>query len=335
MNTNTFKKPPITTNPSGDERKIGFEFEFTGVEMEEVAVLLSNLYRGKIKQVSTYEYQVKETKLGDFTLELDAQLIREKKYEKFLKNIGIDLSEFEGQEQVEDSLKDLASYVVPFEIITPPIQFSDIHQLTNLVDELRKHRAKGTGSSFIYAFGLHINPEIPDDSISTLLNYLRAYVLLDPWIRQDIKVDVSRRITPFINRFEDDYMEHILNPEYQPNQTGFIKDYFTFGNSRNRPLDLQPLFMYLNEELTSELLEDTLTSSRPTFHYRLPNCSLEDEAWTLASEWNRWVLVETLAVDEESLLQYCRAYLKMKHDTVIRFESKWIEFMDRWVNHAE
>ena len=198
-----FQTPPITTNKAGKERSVGFEFEFTGVEMDQTASILSRLYGGKIEQLSTFEFKVSGTKFGDFGLELDAQLIREKKYEKFLQSIGIELSEFVEQETIEDSLKELASSVVPYEIITPPILLSEMHELTKLVDELRKHKAKGTGSSFVYAFGLHLNPEIPDDSTGLLLNYLRAFVLLDPWIRKDGKVDVSRQITPFINRFEN------------------------------------------------------------------------------------------------------------------------------------
>lgn len=329
-----FQKPPKSTNPFGDERTVGFEFEFTGIEMEEVSLIIKRLYGGKVQQLSTFEFEVTGTKFGDFGLELDAQMIREKKYEKILKGIGIDLADYETKEIVEDSLKDLASAVVPYEIITPPIPLSTMNELIKLVDELRKHKAQGTGSSFVYAFGLHLNPEIPDDSTQSLLNHLRAFVLLDSWIRKDAAVDVSRRLTPFINKFEEDYLEHILNSDYHPSQTEFIKDYFAFGNSRNRPLDLQPLFMYLDQELTSKLVEDTLTSSRPTFHYRLPNCSLEDESWTLAAEWNRWVLVEMLAVDDKMLQKFCKAYLKMKQDTMIRFDAKWIEFVDRWVRNV-
>lgn len=329
-----FFTPPKSTNPSGKERSVGFEFEFTGVEMDMAALMVADLYGGEIKHLSTYKFEISGTRFGDFRLELDAQIIREKKYEKFLKNIGIDLSDYEGQESFEDSLKELASSVVPYEIITPPILLSKIHELTELVDELRKRKAKGTGSSFVYAFGMHINPEIPDDSTTSLLNHLRAFILLDPWIREKAAIDVSRRLTPFINKFENDYTKHILNPGYRPNQTEFIKDYFTFGNSRNRPLDLQPLFMHLDEEVTSTLVDDTLTSPRPTFHYRLPNCSLEDENWTLAAEWNRWVLVEKMAEDEKVLDQYSRAYLKMRRETMIRFDTKWIELMNRWVENA-
>lgn len=329
-----FLTPPKTTNTTGEERAVGFEFEFTGVEMDDVAAMISSLYGGEIRQLSTFEFQILNTKFGDFGLELDAQLIREKKYEKFLKNIGIDLDAYENQEGFEDSLKELASSVVPYEIITPPIPLSKISEMTEMVGELRKRKAKGTGSSFVYAFGLHINPEIPDLSTESILNHLRAFILFEPWIRNKSAIDVSRRLTPFINKFENEYIKLILNSDYRPSQTGFIKDYFAYGNNRNRPLDMQPLFMYLDSELTSTLIEDTLTSSRPTFHYRLPNCSLEDETWTLAAEWNRWVLVEKLAADRDQMDQLTTAYLKMWRETMIRFETKWFEKMDEWVQHV-
>ncbi len=217
-----FHQPPKLTSPSGSERSVGFEFEFTGVEMEQAAGMVSKLYGGEIKQLSTYEFQVTDTDYGTFGLELDAQLIREKKYEKLLKYIGIDLSTYESKETIEDSLKELASSVVPFEIITPPIPLSSLHVLNRLVDMLRNHNAKGTGSSIVYAFGLHLNPEIPDDSTQSLLNHLRAFVLLDTWIRKDAKVDVSRWLSPFIKKYDDKYVTQILDPEYEPDLDGFI-----------------------------------------------------------------------------------------------------------------
>jgi len=44
--------------------------------------------------------------------------------------------------------------------------------------------------------------------------------------------------------------------------------------------------------------------------------------------------VEKLAEDERSLKQYAKAYLKMKRETMIGFEAKWIKLMDRWVNNV-
>lgn len=331
MPQNNFNTPPKPTNPSGDERSVGYEFELTGVDMDLASEIVQELYGGSIEQVSTYEYNVTGTRFGDFKLELDAQLLRDKKYEKLLKAVGVDPAKIENIDLIEGSLRDAASSVVPFEIITPPIQLSEMVELNRLVDALRKQKAEGTGSSFLYAFGLHINPEISDDSTQSLLNHMRAYVMLDPWIRKDAEINMSRRITPYINEYKEEYIQLILNPAYKPEVEELITDYFQYDNSRNRPLDMLPLFMYLNKELTVSLIEDTITSSRPTYHYRLPNCSLEDENWSIAKEWNRWVLVEKMAADPKTVDQYSRAWLKMKGDTLVGFEAKWTELINRWV----
>ena len=42
-------------------------------------------------------------------------------------------------------------------------------------------------------------------------------------------------------------------------------------------------------------------SARPTFHYRLPNCRVDEPDWRIAHEWNAWVTVEALAADEDAL----------------------------------
>lgn len=327
-----FKPPPVSTNSRGEERSAGFEFEFTGVEMETVADLIQSLYGGEINKISTFTFEIYGTKFGNFKLELDAQLLNEKKYESMLQSIGIDISTLKNIHSIEGKIKDFASSIVPYEITTPPIRLSQIHQLNLLIEGLRKLKAKGTGSSIFYAFGLHINPEIPEPSTQSLLNHLRAFVLLDPWIRHEASINISRQITPFIKEFKEDFIQLILHPDYKPTQEEFIRDYFIYDNSRNRPLDFLPLFMHLNREQTEPLLKDTLTVPRPAYHYRLPNCSIEDPQWSLASEWNRWVLVEVLAQDNKSLEKYAAAYLDMKKEILLGFESKWIKTMQGYVD---
>ena len=191
--------------------------------------------------------------------------------------------------------------------------------------------SQGNRQFFFYAFGLHLNPEVPELTAESLHRHLKAYVLLDAWIRQDAEIDISRKLTPYINEYEMKYIRHILQEEYQPDLETLIRDYFEFDNSRNRPLDMLPVFKFLNQELTEELLEDTLTSARPTFHYRLPNCSIQDESWSMGEEWNRWWLVERLANDEQALNQYARRFLGMDEKTLFSVKRKWIKLMDRWV----
>ncbi|MFU8812349.1 MAG: amidoligase family protein [Balneolaceae bacterium] len=321
--------PPVTVNSDGKERTVGYEFEFTGVEMEEAANLLASLYGGAVHKQSAYQYNVTDTELGTFKLEIDARLLRDKTYESKLRQIGIEFDSLKKKESIEETLMEIASSVVPFEIITPPIPLSSMHRLDELVNELRQKKAKGTGSSVLYAFGLHLNPEVPAGSPESILHHLQAYCLLDPWIREDAEIDISRSLTPYINEYKADYLKHIFSPDYNPSLDTLIRDYMTFGNSRNRPLDLLPLFMHLDEKLTQSMIDDKLTSARPTYHYRLPNCSIEDPEWKLASEWNRWVRVEEFAALPDELSRYCKAWLTLKRDTVVGFERKWIELMNR------
>ncbi|MFD2531044.1 amidoligase family protein [Gracilimonas halophila] len=330
----SFRNPPKIKNQDGKERSVGFEFEFTGVEMKDAAEMTSELYGGKVEQISGYEYAVNDSEFGDFSLELDASLFLNKKYEKVLKSVGLDVDKLKNKEKLEDTLRDMASTVVPFEIITPPIPISSLEQMDRLVEKLREWKAKGTGSSFFYAFGLHLNPEVPELSAESILHHLKAYVMMDAWIRKDANIDLARKITPYINEYEMDYIRFILQEDYKPDLKTLITDYFKFKNSRNRPLDLLPVFMFMDEKTTKGLLEEELTSARPTFHYRLPNCSIEDESWSLAEEWNRWLLVEQLANDEKSLDQYSRAFLNMDEKSVFGMKKKWIKLMDRWVNNV-
>ncbi|MFP8489993.1 amidoligase family protein [Gracilimonas sp. Q87] len=330
-----FKIPPKRTNQEGKERTVGFEFEFTGVEMKDAAEMITDLYNGDVEQVSGYEYKAVNTDFGDFSLELDASLFLNKKYEKVLKTVGLNVDKLKNKDKLEEALRDMASTVVPFEIITPPIQMSNLPRMEELVNKLREWKAKGTKGSFFYAFGLHLNPEVPALNAGTLLRHLKAYVMLDAWIRKDAEVNISRKITPYINEYGMDYIRFILREDYQPDLKELIRDYFTFKNSRNRPLDMLPVFMYMDKAFTSKLMKEELTSARPTFHYRLPNCSLGDERWTLAAEWNRWVLVEKLADDEQALSQYSRAFLNIDDKSVFSMKKKWIKLMDRWVQNAE
>ena len=61
--------------------------------------------------------------------------------------------------------------------------------MTDLVpiDELRRllsqNEAAGTRARPWYAFGMHINPEMPSDDPGHLRDHLRAFLLLYPWLR--------------------------------------------------------------------------------------------------------------------------------------------------------
>lgn len=332
MNQLGYLNPPHLKNNSGKERTVGYEFEFTGIEIIEVASLIKELFGGQVKKISTYEIEVFETEFGTFKLELDAQLLREKKYEQYLQVVGIKVDDIEDIDSKEKKLMEMASTIVPYEIVTPPIPISKMDALNRLIEKLREKKVKGTGSSFLYAFGMHINPEVAKEDVESILNHMRAYVLLDPWIRDEAEINMSRRITPFIDPYSEEYVKFILDSNYRPDLKRLIKDYFEYDNSRNRALDLLPLFMHLDEETTSAMIEEELTSARPTYHYRLPDCSFEKKEWSPAREWNRWVKVERLANDVDQLRQLSQDWFTLSNNSMIGFESKWIRRIAEWVD---
>lgn len=327
MNRLKYLNPPHLNNSVGEERTVGYEFEFTGIEIAEVASQVKELYGGKVEEISTYEIEVIDTEFGTFKLELDAQLLRDKKYEKILQAVGIDIEDIRDIDGKEKKLMEMAATIVPYEIVTPPIPISKMEALNRLIEKLKERKAKGTGSSFFYAFGMHINPEVANEGVESILNHMRAYVMMDPWIRDEAEINMSRRITPFIDPYSEEYIKFILDPNYCPDLETLIMDYFEYDNSRNRALDLLPLFMHLDEETTLSMIDEELTSARPTYHYRLPDCSFEKKEWSPALEWNRWVQVERLAEDEDQLKQLSRYWLKLSKNSIMGFKAKWIEIM--------
>jgi len=329
-----FIAPPVLTNQKGEERSVGVEFEFAGVEIPEAAEILKNRFGGVIKAISTYEYSLIGSELGDFKVELDARLFLDKTYEKLLKKVGIDLSNLKKKKELEDILTDIASTVVPFEIVTPPVPFSRLPDLDLLVEDMREKKAEGTGTSFFHAFGLHLNPEVSDLKTETLLNTLRAFVLLQEWIRLDSEIDLSRRITPFIDDYSTAYKNLIITTSYDPDIEKFIDDYLRFNPSRNRPLDMLPVFEFIDNDRVKKVIDDGLTSARPAFHYRLPNCKIDEEDWSLAVEWNRWVLVELLANSKITLNSLCNEYQSMQKKELFGFKKKWIKRIHKWVYHV-
>ena len=66
----------------------------------------------------------------------------------------------------------------------------------------------------------------------------------------------------------------------------FIDDYLVENASRNRALDMLPVFAYLDEARIRAAVSDGLIKARPTLHYRLPNCEIEQPGWDLHPAWN-------------------------------------------------
>lgn len=319
----SYKSPPIVKNAQGEQRKAGLELEFAGIEIESAAEIIQSLYGGELKEEHRYHFEILDTDLGDFRVELDARILRKMASRDVFRKSGMNLDEESIRQSLEDAVDKLAKTVVPLEIVMPPVPFGQLHRLERLRAELQKNRAEGTHTSLVHAFGMHMNIESPDLKISTMIAYLRSFLILYPWLLEKLEIDFSRRITPFVGSFPQKYVAKILDPSYRPDEEQFIKEYVEFNPTRNRPVDMMPIFGMLNKELILPEMKGKKNEPRPTYHYRLPNSRIDDSDWRFEDEWNHWLEIEKLAGDDKMLNKLSRLYLTRKEKTVIAFRKEW------------
>jgi hypothetical protein len=328
----TFLLPPVVHNPHGDVRRAGFELEFAGVSLNLAADAVRKVFGGEHVIHSTFVHSVRGTRVGEFSVEMDTTVLKDKTYEKPLRALGLDPRRMDAK-WLEEALLGAFSRLVPTEIATPPLPVNELDPLDDLRALLRDRGAMGSRASVLYAFGLHINPEITSDAPAHLLNVLRAFVLLYPWLKREAEVDPSRRISPYINSFPAAYVRLILRPDYPVTRQRLIDDYLEHNPTRNRPLDMTPLLAHLEPQRVSHRVQEKhLLKPRPAFHYRLPNCMVDEPGWTIAREWNTWVAVERLAADPARVEQMSLDYLDADRRSLRPFYDKWPDVLEHHIS---
>lgn len=324
-----FMMPPICQSKYGGERKVGYEIEYAGVDIDASADIVNRIAGGNLIQCNPFHYEIRDTAYGNFTIEIDAALLHEQEYEKYLQQAGIDIDGLDLRAPLEKLLRSIATIMVPHEIVTPPLPLSDMSIIDDIRAELVKAKARGTSESVLYGFGVHINPELPADNAASLLAHLRAYCLLYDWICEHSRIDWSRRIGPYINRYPETYVRLIMQPDYMPTRTELAYDYVKHIPSRNQALDMLPALVELEgKALLSAIKEPALIKPRPAFHYRLPNCQIGDPNWRVAHVWQDWVLIEKLAAKPELLQQLMRLYRKHHTSWLKQLLHSWPDIVD-------
>lgn len=323
------KKPPVTSNINNKTRTIGFEIEYAGIVLESSAQTIKELYGGNIKKINDAVINVKNTKLGDFKVEIDAKPLQKiakntqklkedkTKNKEFLNKISLEMGQ---------TINETGAKIAPFEVVSPPIPINAIDTLDKLRAKLCAKGAKDTKDTFFSAFGLHINPEAASLDTDYIIHHIQSFLLLASWLKKTHKIDITRRITSFIDPFPKEYCKLVLNENYTPQIEQLIKDYHTYNPTRNRALDMLPLFKHINSTLVTALYgEEEKINSRPTFHYRLPNSELSNPKWNLNTEWQRWLYVEKLAANKQLLKALIKAW--QKHS------KSWFSTEARWTKH--
>lgn len=314
------------TNHQGEPRRIGVELEFAGLEAQQIANIMQANLGGEIEWQSPFVVTLESRDLGTFKLEMDSKQIQELGARSGIRGNPVDAAKGLEKTYIE-TVSRLAGNLVPWEIVTPPLPLSDYHRLYPLVSDLRDAGARGTRAAMHYAFGVHLNPEPYELTADYLVRHLKAFFCLYEWILKVGDIDFSRRITPYINHFEQDYILKVLDKNYQPTMQTLIEDYLESNPTRNRSLDMLPMFAYINEDLVRAVVDDNRINPRPTFHYRLPNCEIDNPNWNLDRSIELWMAVEELAGDEH-LEAICAEYSVKLNTLFSGLGSDWAERLE-------
>jgi hypothetical protein len=317
--TDRFELPPKPEKNDGEPRRVGFELEFSGIELRKTAETLESSLAAEVVSHSAAEFELEADGLGKFNVEIDWDFLKRKAAE----------NDSEDRDWLE-FLSQAAALLVPVEVVCPPIPVTRLDELEPMVRALRQAGAVGTEESLFAAYGVHINTEIPSLDASTIFAYVRAYGLLQWWLVDTQTVDMARRISPYIDLYSQAYLKRILSRE-EATLDQLFDDYLEHNPSRNRALDLLPMLAEIDEVRVRRVIDDPRIKARPAFHYRLPDCNIEREGWSLRHPWKSWLTVEKLAARAGDLDELARAFLDAERPLIGVNRGDWVKTMDRWL----
>ncbi|MDX1733649.1 MAG: amidoligase family protein [Halioglobus sp.] len=319
--------PPALLDTGGRGRKAGFEFEFGHLSVLQTAEALQASLGGELEVKTPFEVTLRESAMGRLKIERDADILKSVKYRRWMEQLGVEFEPGTLAHDIEANIDTASALLIPCEVVTEPIPFTELERLDTLIAALNTLGAEGTQDSLMYAFGMHINPDVPATDAGTLRRYLQAFLLLHTWIIEISGTDITRRfLTKYIDPFPQPYLELVLAPDYRPDRAAFMSDYLEHNPTRNRALDLLPVLCDLDSEWVLQVIneeERELVKGRPAFHYRLPDCRLNAPGWTPAEPWNEWVYVEKLAADEALLQELVGAWQENNATFSIAPKTNW------------
>ena len=266
---------PEPLRADGQPRRTGVEIELAGLTEAEVAACVQDLWGGRIEGDDPTRLRVEGTRLGRVSVLRDSALART---------------------GVEGALLDALGDMVPVEVVTPPLAPAQLPEADALVAALRAAGARGTRDALRFGFGMHLNPEVADTTPAAILPVVRAYGLLEDWLRAADPLDPARRLLPFVDPWPRALVDALAADAAGWDLAALATAYLQHSPSRNRGLDLLPLLEHVTPgAVQAALPAGQAKGGRPAFHYRLPEARVDEADWSVAYEWNRWVLIERVA----------------------------------------
>ncbi|MGF1508011.1 MAG: amidoligase family protein [Myxococcota bacterium] len=316
-----FAQPPVGT-VDGRPRQVGVEIEYQGLDASSLAECIRKRWGGTIERQHAFALRVQDSEFGTFRVELDSRWFKEQVYLDYLHRVGVRIEDTDWQSSLERALERVSSLMVPQELVTPPLPIPALTSLDEIRREMHELGARGTRDGVAFAFGVHFNPEAFSRRSEDALHVLQSFLLLYDGLVESM--DLARRLGPFVSDFGEDYREQVLDNDYTPNWDTLILDYIRHNPTRNRALDLLPLFRTVRPDGPWNRVQNvSAVKARPTFHYRLPDCRIDEPDWSLADAWNPWVKIEEVACSGELREQLVAEYRATRDAHAFGHRSIW------------
>lgn len=269
---------PHSRTASGAARTVAVGLSFGGLGPRSSARLAQAELGGQVTTLPDGGLVLGRSALGDLHIRLDTGF----------RDRAID--------RVAPNAPDLSGLQPPVRIDTPPLPPERLALLDRLRATLRDHGATGSRDGTLLGFGLTFDTAIAGESVHDILPVVRAYALLEDWLRQADRLPGTRRIVPHPAAYPAAFVDDLAHDAPKWSRDAFWCVYLHYNPTRNRGLDLMPLIAAFDPGRIECLGARTgPVVPRAAFHYRLPDARPEREDWSIAYEWNRWVAVERLA----------------------------------------
>lgn len=273
---------PAPHAPDRPPRRIGLELEFAGLTEARAAQVFAEAVGGTANQSEARNWICDSAQFGACEVYLDTR------FDDRLAALG-------------QTAVDLMREVVPVELVTEPFDLAYLPLFNHGVAALRQAGAIGSRDGVLLGFGLHLNIEIAEESVDHLWRVVTAYALLEEHIRADDPIDVSRRILPFVQPYPDALVDDLAK-ECPETLRALIELYLTHAPTRDHGLDMLPIFKGIDADRVEAKVHGlTAVKPRPAYHFRLPDCRIDEDGWGVMAAWDQWSMVEALARDDALL----------------------------------
>lgn len=300
----TYDRLPEACTRHGRPRRVGIELEFGGLPEGRAAKVVADVAGGSASQCKDGTWRVRTGPFGRCELYLDTRF-RE------------DVKEFGWQPAV-----DLARLVVPVELVTEPFDPAHRPRFDVLVRALRDSGAVGSRSGLLLGFGVHLNVEVADTGPDHLWRRVTAYALMEEELRRSPGVELSRRVLPFVKPYPDALVDDLAAGS-PPTIDALIECYLAHAPTRNHGLDMLPIFAHLAPgAVEGRLAGSAGTKPRPAYHFRMPDCRIDEPGWSIQEPWHMWLAVERLAASPERFERLREARLRWSEAPALR-RARW------------